>query len=128
MTLHPPAQRRQRCAARASLRPDPALEDERKRKRDEQRAALEVTPPRWSWWMLRARNARARTQEQIRAKAAAKADLERAEKEREQREIEAANAYNPWGRGGAGAPLRDGTGSVITNRKVCVFVCVRVCV
>ena len=37
--------------------------------------------------------------------------------ERERREEEDARNYNPWGRGGGGAPMRDETGHILANRK-----------
>ena len=42
-----------------------------------------------------------------------KEDRVRREKEEIQKQME----YNPFGKGGAGAPLRDPTGQIIVNRK-----------
>ncbi|XP_043076914.1 centrosome and spindle pole-associated protein 1 isoform X2 [Puntigrus tetrazona] len=49
---------------------------------------------------------------------AAQRRVEREEKRRLEAELEAdMRAYEPWGRGGAGAPLRDSTGNLITDLK-----------
>ncbi|KAI2667804.1 Centrosome and spindle pole-associated protein 1 [Labeo rohita] len=49
---------------------------------------------------------------------AAQRRVDREEKRRLEAELEAdMRAYEPWGRGGAGAPLRDSTGNLITDLK-----------
>ncbi|XP_073704413.1 centrosome and spindle pole-associated protein 1 isoform X3 [Garra rufa] len=49
---------------------------------------------------------------------AAQKRVDREEKRRLEAELEASmRAYEPWGRGGAGAPLRDSTGNLITDLK-----------
>ncbi|XP_048019365.1 centrosome and spindle pole-associated protein 1 isoform X2 [Megalobrama amblycephala] len=49
---------------------------------------------------------------------AAQRRVDREEKRRLDAELEAdMRAYEPWGRGGAGAPLRDSTGNLITDLK-----------
>ncbi|XP_016303835.1 centrosome and spindle pole-associated protein 1 isoform X2 [Sinocyclocheilus anshuiensis] len=49
---------------------------------------------------------------------AAQRRVDREEKHRLEAELEAdMRAYEPWGRGGAGAPLRDSTGNLITDLK-----------
>lgn len=49
---------------------------------------------------------------------AAQRRADREEKRRLEAELEAdMRAYEPWGRGGAGAPLRDSTGNLITDLK-----------
>ena len=62
---------------------------------------------------------------QIREKAQ-RQEREAADKRaREQREEMEAQSYNPWGRPGAGAPMRDSEGHAIANlkeaHKVCIF-------
>ncbi|XP_048582312.1 centrosome and spindle pole-associated protein 1 isoform X3 [Nematostella vectensis] len=49
---------------------------------------------------------------------AQKKEKEKIEKERYERKMEAEiEAYNPWGKGGGGAPLRDQTGHLVTDLK-----------
>ncbi|XP_051552780.1 centrosome and spindle pole-associated protein 1 isoform X2 [Myxocyprinus asiaticus] len=59
--------------------------------------------------------------EELRSQIEERAARRRAEREERQRleaELEAnMRAYEPWGRGGAGAPLRDSTGNLITDLK-----------
>ncbi|GAQ79893.1 hypothetical protein KFL_000400370 [Klebsormidium nitens] len=54
---------------------------------------------------------------QVQEKARAKAAEREARIARERREEQEAAAYNPWGRGGGGAPLRDPTGGIITELR-----------
>lgn len=54
---------------------------------------------------------------QVQEKARAKAAEREARIARERQEELEAAAYNPWGRGGGGAPLRDPTGGVITELR-----------
>ena len=56
-------------------------------------------------------------EEQIREKAERKAREKRAQEERELREEREAAEYNPWGKAGGGAPVRDDRGHVVTNLK-----------
>ncbi|XP_056600347.1 centrosome and spindle pole associated protein 1 isoform X2 [Triplophysa dalaica] len=56
-------------------------------------------------------------QKQIEERAARK-KAEKEERRRQEAEMEAEMiAYDPWGRGGGGAPLRDSTGNLITDLK-----------
>lgn len=52
-------------------------------------------------------------------------DKKKLERERriqiEKEELRKLENYNPFGKGGAGAPLKDNQGNVITNRKAVGF-------
>ena len=56
-------------------------------------------------------------EDQIREKAERKEREKRAKQERELREEREAANYNPWGKGGGGAPVKDDRGNVVTNLK-----------
>ena len=55
-------------------------------------------------------------QQQMREKEERKKAEKREADERERREEEEARNYNPFGRGGGGAPMRDNSGHIIANR------------
>ena len=56
-------------------------------------------------------------EDQIREKAERKAREKREKEERELKEEREAANYNPWGKGGGGAPVKDDRGNVVTNLK-----------
>jgi hypothetical protein len=58
--------------------------------------------------------------QQMEANLAKKKQEEEKKKAVERREEAEAANYNPWGKGGAGAPVRDQDGKIITNRKQAV--------
>ena len=56
-------------------------------------------------------------QQQIREKAERKEREKRETAQREAREEAEAASYNPWGRGGGGAPMRDDAGNLATDLR-----------
>ena len=55
--------------------------------------------------------------EQVRLKKERKEEEKRKQREREAREEREMREYNPWGKGGAGAPLRDASGAIVTDLR-----------
>ena len=60
----------------------------------------------------------AELQKQIEEKRLKKEALEEERRRRDAKEAKEEAEYNPWGRGGAGAPLRDGAGNLHTNLRL----------